>query len=104
MFEFTISFNALLLTDTELGLFSAVVLLSPDRLGVTDIKAIEHHQDRLIEALKLQVGTFQSYCDNIIIVVLHLQNCKLQEFRISHIRSLSPSIWISVTELWKLHI
>ncbi|BES98694.1 HOLI [Nesidiocoris tenuis] len=55
MFEFTISFNALLLTDTELGLISAIVLLSPDRPGVTDIKAIEHHQDRLIEALKLQM-------------------------------------------------
>ncbi|XP_014261640.1 ecdysone-induced protein 78C isoform X2 [Cimex lectularius] len=55
MFEFTSSFNSLLLGDTELGLFSSIVLLSPDRPGVTDVKAVEHHQDRLIEALKLHL-------------------------------------------------
>nr|AST48087.1 ecdysone-inducible protein 78 [Nilaparvata lugens] len=51
--------NGLALGDTELGLFSAIVLLSPDRAGVTDIKAIQHHQDRLIDALKLQVSRSQ---------------------------------------------
>ncbi|KAL0279738.1 UNVERIFIED_CONTAM: hypothetical protein PYX00_001237 [Menopon gallinae] len=56
LFHFAASFNSLALNDTELGLFSAVVLLSADRPGVTDIKIIEQHQDRLIEALKVQVG------------------------------------------------
>ncbi|EEB13323.1 Nuclear hormone receptor E75, putative [Pediculus humanus corporis] len=56
LFHFAASFNALALNDTELGLFSAVVLLSADRPGVADIKVIEQHQDRLIEALKVQVG------------------------------------------------
>lgn len=55
LFHFTGSFNALALNDTELGLFSAVVLLTADRPGVTDVKSIEHNQDRLIEALKVQV-------------------------------------------------
>lgn len=55
MFHFASTFNAISLNDTELGLFSAIVLLSADRPGVTDLKAVEHHQDRLIEALKVQV-------------------------------------------------
>ncbi|XP_068082052.1 ecdysone-induced protein 78C [Anabrus simplex] len=56
LFHFASTFNALALNDTELGLFSAVVLLTADRPGVTDLKAIEHHQDRLIDALKVQVA------------------------------------------------
>lgn len=54
--HFASSFNALSLNDTEVGLFSAVVLLTADRPGITDVKTIEHHQDKLIEALKVQVG------------------------------------------------
>nr|CAD7194405.1 unnamed protein product [Timema douglasi] len=56
LFHFASTFNTLSLNDTELGLFSAVVLLTADRPGVTDLKAIEHHQDRLIDALKVQVS------------------------------------------------
>ncbi|ERL86752.1 hypothetical protein D910_04158 [Dendroctonus ponderosae] len=53
--HFANTFNALALNDTEVGLFSAIVLLTADRPGVTDIKSIEHHKDKLIEALKVQV-------------------------------------------------
>jgi len=57
LFQFAAEFNSLALNDTELGLISAVVLLSPDRPGVTDTKAVEQHQDKLVEALKVQVKT-----------------------------------------------
>lgn len=57
MIHFANTFNALALNDTEVGLFSAIVLLTADRPGVTDIKSIEHHKDKLIEALKVQVST-----------------------------------------------
>jgi len=56
LFQFASSLNTLGLNDTELGLFSAIVLLTADRPGVTDLKTIEHHQDRLIDALKVQVS------------------------------------------------
>jgi nuclear receptor subfamily 1 group D protein 3 len=56
LFHFASTLNALALNDTELGLFSAIVLLTADRPGVTDLKTIEHHQDRLIDALKVQVS------------------------------------------------
>ncbi|XP_066256063.1 ecdysone-induced protein 78C isoform X3 [Euwallacea similis] len=54
--HFANTFNALALNDTEVGLFSAIVLLTADRPGVTDIKSIEHHKDKLIEALKVQIN------------------------------------------------
>ncbi|GLV42694.1 Ecdysone-induced protein 78C [Carabus blaptoides fortunei] len=56
LLHFASTLNALALNDTELGLFSATVLLTADRPGVTDVKTIEQHQDRLLEALKVQVG------------------------------------------------
>jgi hypothetical protein len=56
LFHFTSSFNAISLNDTEIALFSAIVLLSGDRPGVTDVKAVEQYQDKLIEALKVQVS------------------------------------------------
>ncbi|XP_060521024.1 ecdysone-induced protein 78C [Cylas formicarius] len=54
--HFANTFNALSLNDTEVGLFSAVVLMTADRPGLTDVKTIEHYQDKLVEALKVQVG------------------------------------------------
>lgn len=56
LLHFANTFNALGLNDTEVGLFSAIVLLTADRPGVTDVKSIEHHKDKLIEALKIQVN------------------------------------------------
>lgn len=56
--HFANTFNALSLNDTELGLFSGVVLLTADRPGITDVKSIEQHQDKLMEALKVQVSHF----------------------------------------------
>lgn len=56
MVHFADTFNALSLNDTELGLFTAVVLLTAERPGITDVKTIELYQDKLIEALKVQVS------------------------------------------------
>lgn len=53
--NFANTFNNLTLNDTELGLFSAIILLTTERSGLTDIKIIEQHQDKLMEALKIQV-------------------------------------------------
>ncbi|XP_064635746.1 ecdysone-induced protein 78C-like [Lineus longissimus] len=55
MFEFASQFNLLHLSDTEIGLFSGVILASSDRAGLTDSKAVELIQDKLIEALKVQI-------------------------------------------------
>lgn len=56
MFNFFVAFNNLQLNDTEIGLFSAVVLLTNERSGLYDSKAIDAGQGRLCEALRLQAG------------------------------------------------
>lgn len=56
MFNFFVAFNNLQLNDTEIGLFSAVVLLTNERSGLYDSKAISLGQGRLCEALRLQAG------------------------------------------------
>lgn len=60
LIHFATTFNSLALNDAEIGLFSAVVLLTTDRVGITDVKSIEHYQDKLIEAMKVQVRNYQT--------------------------------------------
>lgn len=81
IFNFMLSFNNLHLNDTEIGLFSALVLLSlgkllltviylllnmiinhlfyfqfyTERFGISDIKAIHRIQESIAEALRLQI-------------------------------------------------
>lgn len=56
IFNFMLLFNNLQLNDTEIGIFASVVLLQAERHAVYDGKAIEHAQEKLVEALKLQVN------------------------------------------------
>ncbi|GFQ84126.1 ecdysone-induced protein 78C [Trichonephila clavata] len=55
LFNFVTSINSLDLNDSEIGLFSSVILLTSERVGIYDHKAIDHIQERLIEALKVQI-------------------------------------------------
>ncbi|KAI0228750.1 Ecdysone-induced protein 78C [Lamellibrachia satsuma] len=56
VFNFAHTFSQLLLNDTEIGLFTAIVLVTADRAGLSESKAVEAIQDSLIEALKLQLS------------------------------------------------
>ncbi|RWS17566.1 ecdysone-induced protein 78C-like protein [Dinothrombium tinctorium] len=56
LFNTMVSLNSLQINDTEIGIFSGVVLLQSDRPGIYDTKAIDHSQEKLIEALKLQIS------------------------------------------------
>lgn len=53
LMQVTSSLNAHQLTDAELGLFSAAVLLN-ERPGLNDVKAVQRLQDRVLEALRVQ--------------------------------------------------
>ncbi|KAK7112386.1 hypothetical protein V1264_011852 [Littorina saxatilis] len=52
MFDFAERFNKLCLRDEELALFSAVVLMSPDRPGLRNLDQVERIQNRLNQALQ----------------------------------------------------
>uniref|UniRef100_A0A8C4TRN5 Nuclear receptor subfamily 1 group D member 1 n=1 Tax=Erpetoichthys calabaricus TaxID=27687 RepID=A0A8C4TRN5_ERPCA len=55
MFEFSEKLSTLALNADELGLFTAVVLVSADRSGIENIISVEHLQESLIRALRTLV-------------------------------------------------
>uniref|UniRef100_A0A3P8YEI0 Nuclear receptor subfamily 1 group D member 1 n=1 Tax=Esox lucius TaxID=8010 RepID=A0A3P8YEI0_ESOLU len=63
MFEFSEKLSALELTAEELGLFTAVVLVSADRSGIENVNSVELLQESLIRALRTLVGK-SSPCDS----------------------------------------
>ncbi|CAG5131516.1 unnamed protein product [Candidula unifasciata] len=77
MFEVGSGFNMLNLNDTEIGLFTAIVIATADRQGLSDSQSVERIQDRLVEALKLQVSRNHSTEENLFASVI----MKLPELR-----------------------
>ncbi|XP_026475355.1 ecdysone-induced protein 78C-like [Ctenocephalides felis] len=56
LLRFTNSLNALGLSETELGLFSSLVLIAPDRAGISVHKSVTRVRERLTEALRVQIS------------------------------------------------
>lgn len=56
LLRFTNSINALGLSETELGLFSSLVLIAPDRPGISVHKSVSRVRERLTEALRVQIS------------------------------------------------
>ncbi|XP_060566018.1 nuclear receptor subfamily 1 group D member 1-like, partial [Ruditapes philippinarum] len=77
MFDVAGNINGLNLNDTEIGLLSAVILATPDRHGIRDMKAVENLWEKLIEALKLQLKRNHSTEENLFGTAL----VKLSELR-----------------------
>lgn len=55
MFDFSEKLNSLALTEEELGLFTAVVLVSADRSGTENSASVEQLQETLLRALRALV-------------------------------------------------
>ncbi|VVC24821.1 Hypothetical protein CINCED_3A003963 [Cinara cedri] len=89
VFQLVTTFNSLSLTDTEVGLFAAIVLLTPDRPGVSDVKTVQHSQDRIVEAFKLQLSKGHGGDKNLAQTVLS----KLPELRTIGARHVSYLEW-----------
>lgn len=47
--------NSCSLSDTEIGLYTALVLMSSDRIGIADQKTIIRARERIAEALRVQI-------------------------------------------------
>ncbi|XP_048774693.1 uncharacterized protein LOC125679482 isoform X2 [Ostrea edulis] len=56
MFDFADRFNKLNLTDEEIAIFSAIVLLSPDRPGLRNVEHLESFQMKLTECLQTMIA------------------------------------------------
>lgn len=55
LINFANNVNAYGLSDTEIGLFSAMVLLASDRSGIMEHKVISRARERIAEALRVQI-------------------------------------------------
>lgn len=53
--NFSNGLNSYSLSDTEIGLFSALVLLTSNRPGITEHKQISKTRERIAEALRVQI-------------------------------------------------
>lgn len=53
--SFSTSVKGFGLSDTEVGLFSALVLLTPQRPGITEHKQISRIREKIAEALRVQI-------------------------------------------------
>ncbi|KAL8579392.1 hypothetical protein ACOMHN_026757 [Nucella lapillus] len=56
LFNLSIRFNTFQLHDTEKALFSALVLISPDRPGLRNRDKVSRLQELLIQALQAEIG------------------------------------------------
>ncbi|XP_014672587.1 PREDICTED: nuclear hormone receptor E75-like [Priapulus caudatus] len=52
MFDFAKRLNSLHLTNSEIGLFCAIVLIAPDRPGIRNTELVEKLQDKVIQGLQ----------------------------------------------------
>ncbi|XP_074661172.1 putative nuclear hormone receptor HR3 isoform X2 [Tubulanus polymorphus] len=70
IFELATELISYKLTDMELALLSAIVLLSPDRPGVKDATQIQKIQDRILSAFKMEIGKNHPDNESLLGVVL----------------------------------
>ncbi|XP_052067616.1 ecdysone-induced protein 78C-like [Mytilus californianus] len=82
MFDLAASIHQLKLNDTEIGIFTAIVLTTHDRRGLQGPKYVESIQDKLLEALKLQISrnhsTEENLFGNTIVKLPHLRTVGIQ--------------------------
>ncbi|XP_050408671.1 ecdysone-induced protein 78C [Patella vulgata] len=111
LFDVAASFNHLNLNDTEVGLFTGIVLATADRSGLSDSKAVEKIQDKLIEALKLQVSRNHSTEESLFASIImkfpelrtlgHQHNELLKWYRIQWSRVTLPPLFAEIYDIPK---
>uniref|UniRef100_A0A336LTJ3 CSON004371 protein n=1 Tax=Culicoides sonorensis TaxID=179676 RepID=A0A336LTJ3_CULSO len=80
LINFTNGLNCCSLSDTEIGLYTALVLLSSDRPGITDQKSIIHARERIAEALRVQLIRSRSNSTTAV-QILPALDAKIQELK-----------------------
>lgn len=83
MFDFAERFNALKLMEEEIALFSAIVLLSPDRPGLRNVEQIEKLQNKLTESLQTVITTNHKE-DNTLFAKLLMKTTELRTLNTLH--------------------
>ena len=90
--NFTNGINACNLTDTEVGLYSALILLAADRPGITEQKLILKIRERISEALRVQIIRSRPNTANALQIMPALE-AKIQELRSLGVRHFNHLDW-----------
>lgn len=83
MFDFAERFNKLELTEDEMALFCAVVLLSPDRPGLRQMDQVEKIQSKLTESLQNMINATHKE-DNTLFAKLLMKTTDLRTLNALH--------------------
>ncbi|XP_063701492.1 ecdysone-induced protein 78C [Culicoides brevitarsis] len=81
LISFTNGLNACALSDTEIGLYTALVLMSSDRAGTQDQKTIVRARERIAEALRVQIIRSRPNAASAALQTLPALEAKIQELR-----------------------
>ncbi|XP_046575851.1 probable nuclear hormone receptor HR3 isoform X2 [Haliotis rubra] len=88
IFEFVKIIQDLKITDSELALLSALILISSDRPGLKDTTDIQKLHEKILTALKLEIGA-NHHDDHELLSKLLTQTPILRTFSLHHIRALN---------------
>ncbi|XP_075159931.1 ecdysone-induced protein 78C isoform X2 [Haematobia irritans] len=97
LFNFANTINVYGLSDTEIGLFSAMVLLASDRPGISEAKMIARTRERITEALRVQIvrsrnGTTQA------LQLMPALEAKIPELRSLGLKHSAHCNWLRITK------
>ncbi|XP_073835921.1 ecdysone-induced protein 78C isoform X2 [Musca autumnalis] len=97
LFNFANTINVYGLSDTEIGLFSAMVLLASDRPGISEAKMISRTRERITEALRVQIvrsrnGTTQA------LQLMPALEAKIPELRALGLKHSAHCNWLRITK------
>lgn len=95
MWNFVNGIKACNLSDTEVGLYSALILLQADRPGLTEQKLISKTRERIAEALRVQIIRSRPNTANALQIMPALE-AKLQELRSLGLRHFNHLDWFRI--------
>ncbi len=95
MWNFANGIKACNLSDTEVGLYSALILLQADRPGLTEQKLISKTRERIAEALRVQIIRSRPNTANALQIMPALE-AKLQELRSLGLRHFNHLDWFRI--------
>ena len=98
LWNFTSGINACNLSDTEVGLYSALILLAADRPGITEHKLILKTRERIAEALRVQIVRSRPNAGNALQIMPALE-AKIQELQHLGLRHFNHLDWFRAN--WK---
>lgn len=92
LLNFTNGLNGCGLSDTEIGLYTALILLAADRPGITEQKQILRTRERIAEALRVQIIRSRPNAANALQIMPALES-KIHELRALGIKHSSHLDW-----------